>query len=63
MFAEWGSMFKNDLMAAALIDRLTHHSPLVVFQGRKLPLETHPHAPKVAVEQETDQGLLMIVDD
>ncbi|QNK58013.1 hypothetical protein H7F31_03370 [Paenibacillus sp. PAMC21692] len=56
-------MFKNDLMAAALIDRLTHHSPLVVFQGRKLPLETHPHAPKVAVEQETDQGLLMIVDD
>jgi DNA replication protein DnaC len=32
-FSKWGSVFTDDQMAAAMIDRLAHHGHLLVFEG------------------------------
>lgn len=32
-FEEWGEVFANDLLASAALDRLTHHSHLLVIRG------------------------------
>jgi hypothetical protein len=32
-FEDWGDIFGNDVMAAALIDRLVHHCHLVTTRG------------------------------
>ncbi|MCY0909735.1 MAG: IS21-like element helper ATPase IstB [Sulfobacillus thermotolerans] len=32
-FSKWGSIFADDQMAAAMIDRLAHHGQLLVFTG------------------------------
>ncbi|WP_279386449.1 ATP-binding protein [Paenibacillus xerothermodurans] len=32
-FSKWGSVFTDDQMAAAMIDRLAHHAHLLVFEG------------------------------
>ena len=32
-FSKWGSVFTDDQMAAAMIDRLANHGHLVVFEG------------------------------
>jgi DNA replication protein DnaC len=32
-FSKWGSVFTDDQMAAAMIDRLAHHGHLIVFEG------------------------------
>jgi DNA replication protein DnaC len=32
-FSKWGSVFTDDQMAAAMIDRLAHHGNLLVFEG------------------------------
>jgi len=32
-FSKWGSVFTDDQMAAAMIDRLAHHGHLLLFEG------------------------------
>ena len=32
-FSKWGSVFTDDQMAEAMIDRLAHHGHLLVFEG------------------------------
>ena len=32
-FSKWGSLFTDDQMAAAMIDRLAHHGHLLLFDG------------------------------
>lgn len=32
-FSKWGSIFTDDQMAAAMIDRLAHHGHIVLFEG------------------------------
>ena len=32
-FSKWGSVFTDDQMAAAMIDRLAHHGHLILFEG------------------------------
>lgn len=32
-FSRWGSVFGDDQMAAAVIDRIVHHGRLVQFHG------------------------------
>ena len=32
-FSKWGSVFMDDQMAAAMIDRLAHHGHLILFEG------------------------------
>ncbi|MNO51306.1 transposase [compost metagenome] len=31
--SKWGSVFTDDQMAAAMIDRLAHHGHLLIFEG------------------------------
>lgn len=33
-FSKWGSIFTDDQMAAAMIDRLVHHGHLILFDGQ-----------------------------
>ena len=56
-FDEWGEVFGDDVMAAALIDRLLHHCHIVNIRGNSYRMREHrdlasrlqgaaPHAPK-----------------
>jgi IstB-like ATP binding protein len=36
-FEDWGEIFGDDVMAAALIDRLVHHCHLVTIRGNSYP--------------------------
>ena len=51
-FEEWGDIFGDDVMAAALIDRLVHHCHLVTIRGNSYRLRQHTelwqtlHAPQ-----------------
>lgn len=38
-FSKWGSIFTDDQMAAAMIDRLAHHGQLIVFEGESYRLK------------------------
>ena len=38
-FSKWGSIFTDDQMAAAMIDRLVHHGHLFVFSGKSYRME------------------------
>jgi DNA replication protein DnaC len=40
-FEEWGEIFGNDVMAAALIDRLLHHCHIVNIRGNSFRLRHH----------------------
>ena len=37
--SKWGSIFTDDQMAAAMIDRLVHHGHLLLFEGRSYRME------------------------
>ena len=36
-FGRWGEVFGDDVVAAAMIDRLVHHAEVVALKGRQLP--------------------------
>lgn len=38
-FSKWGSIFTDDQMAAAMIDRLVHHGHLFLFEGKSYRME------------------------
>ena len=38
-FSQWGSIFTDEQMAAAMIDRLAHHGHLLMFNGRSYRME------------------------
>lgn len=40
-FEEWGDVFGDDIMAAALIDRLVHHCHIVTIRGNSYRLRQH----------------------
>jgi len=40
-FEEWGDIFGDEVMAAALIDRLVHHCHLVTIRGNGYRLRQH----------------------
>jgi DNA replication protein DnaC len=40
-FAEWGDIFGDDVMAAALIDRLVHHCHIVNIRGNSYRMRHH----------------------
>ena len=51
-FEEWGEIFGDEVMAAALIDRLIHHCHLVTIRGNSYRMRQHTvlwqtlHAPQ-----------------
>lgn len=38
-FSKWGSVFTDDQMAAAMIDRLVHHGHMILFEGKSYRME------------------------
>lgn len=38
-FSKWGSIFTDEQMAAAMIDRLVHHGHLLIFDGKSYRME------------------------
>ena len=38
-FSKWGSIFTDEQMAAAMIDRLVHHGHLLIFSGKSYRME------------------------
>lgn len=38
-FSRWGSIFTDEQMAAAMIDRLIHHGHLIMFEGKSYRME------------------------
>ena len=40
-FEEWGSIFGDDVMASALIDRLLHHCHIVNIRGNSYRMKNH----------------------
>ena len=40
-FEDWGDVFGDDVMAAALIDRLLHHCHIVNIRGNSYRMRTH----------------------
>jgi DNA replication protein DnaC len=40
-FEEWGEVFGDDVMAAALIDRLVHHCHIVTIRGNSYRMRQH----------------------
>lgn len=40
-FEEWGDVFGDDVMAAALIDRLVHHCHIVTIRGNSYRMRQH----------------------
>ena len=40
-FEEWGDIFGDEVMAAALIDRLVHHCHIVNIRGNSYRMKNH----------------------
>jgi DNA replication protein DnaC len=40
-FEEWGSLFKDNIVATAILDRLLHHSHVFYFTGKSYRLKKH----------------------
>lgn len=40
-FEDWGEIFGDDVMAAALVDRLVHHCHIVNIRGNSYRLRQH----------------------
>lgn len=38
-FSRWGTVFTDDQMTAAMIDRLAHHEYLLVFEGESYRMQ------------------------
>lgn len=52
-FSKWGSIFTDDQMAAAMIDRLVHHGHLILFEGNSYRME---HALMKQTARQPEQG-------
>jgi DNA replication protein DnaC len=52
-FEEWGEVFGDDVMAAALIDRVLHHCHLVNIRGNSYRMRAHTELYR-ALQPETD---------
>lgn len=54
-FAEWGEIFGDEVMAAALIDRLVHHCHLVNIRGNSYRMRHHADLRSALSPQDGDQ--------
>lgn len=52
-FDEWGEIFGDEVMAAALIDRLLHHCHIVNIRGNSYRLRHHAELRNVRWQQPT----------
>jgi len=57
-FEEWGSVLGDEIMAAALIDRLLHHCHIVNIRGNSYRMREHQNLMRSASEQRHEEALL-----
>ena len=50
-FEEWGSVLGDEVMAAALIDRLLHHCHIVNIRGNSYRMREHRNLMRSASDQ------------
>lgn len=53
-FEEWGDVLGDDVMAAALIDRLVHHCHVVNIRGNRYRMRLHTELSAVLLSSEQD---------
>jgi hypothetical protein len=53
-FGRWGEVFGDDVVAAAMIDRLVHHAEVVALKGDSYRLKDHDlgRVPAAATEEQ-----------
>ena len=56
-FGRWGEVFGDDVVAAAMIDRLVHHAEVLTLVRRLLPHPRPPRTPRQERQQVDDQVL------
>ena len=54
-FEEWGHVLGDEVMAAALIDRLLHHCHIVNIRGNSYRMREHQHWLRAASEQQRER--------
>ena len=54
-FEEWGSVLGDEVMAAALIDRLLHHCHIVNIRGNSYRMREHQHWLRTAADQRRER--------
>lgn len=54
-FDEWGEIFGDDVMAAALIDHLVHHCHIVNIRGNSYRLRQHVELARLLDGSPTDR--------
>ena len=54
-FEEWGSVFGDEVMAAALIDRLLHHCHIVNIRGNSYRMREHQRWLRSAAERQREE--------
>ena len=47
-FSAWGEIFGDDVVAAAMIDRLVHHAEIIALKGDSYRLRDKTSAPATA---------------
>ena len=53
-FEEWGSLLGDEVMAAALIDRLPHHCHIVNIHGNSCRMRAHQDPLRSALEERAE---------
>jgi len=53
-FEEWGNVLGDEVMAAALIDRLLHHCHMVNIRGNSYRMREHQHWLRAAAERQRE---------
>ena len=53
-FEEWGHVLGDEVMAAALIDRLLHHCHIVNIRGNSYRMREHQHWLRTASDEQRE---------
>ena len=53
-FEEWGHVLEDEVMAAALIDRLLHHCHIVNIWGNSYRMREHQHWLRTASDEQRE---------
>ena len=56
-FEEWGSVLGDEVMAAALIDRLLHHCHIVKIRGNSYRMREHQNLMRPASEPRHEEAV------
>jgi DNA replication protein DnaC len=43
-FSDWGAVFADQVVAAAILDRLLHHATVITIKGKSYRMRCHPDA-------------------